>query len=251
LEYLAAQVDLNNDKSNLLRQQEIVETAKISLNELLGRQVDTPFFTVGSIEVNSNIELEKLRETGMFQNRNLLVAQREKNLVYLQERAIRAEKMPRLSFNLGYNYNYLTSEAGFLRSNQVNGISYGLTASWNVFNGRNIHRREQIAKVEGMNTELRYEELRTSLEADISRGFIQYQNRLTLLQLENENTLVAKENEEIALERYKLGVANPLELREAQINALNAELRKLNTLYDAKLAEIELIRLSGNILKQS
>jgi outer membrane protein TolC len=54
---------------------------------------------------------------------------------------------------------------------------------------------------------------------------------------------------EIALERYRLGVATPLELREVQRNAVATASRLIDAAYNAKLAEIELQRLSSSIIQ--
>ena len=60
---------------------------------------------------------------------------------------------------------------------------------------------------------------------------------------------MANENVSIALERYRVGKSNPLEIREAQNNAVNAQIRYIEALNTAKIAEIELLRLAGNLLE--
>jgi len=50
-------------------------------------------------------------------------------------------------------------------------------------------------------------------------------------------------------ERYDGGYAIFIEYRDAQLMLLNAELRKLETIYEIKIAETEIIRLTGGLLK--
>lgn len=69
--------------------------------------------------------------------------------------------------------------------------------------------------------------------------------------LEEANKNVAQENSEIAIERYSVGNSSPLELREAQLNLLEANLRLLNAAYSVKAGEIALLLLSGQIVKES
>jgi len=64
---------------------------------------------------------------------------------------------------------------------------------------------------------------------------------------EKENLKTAAENLEIALERYKLGNLSGLELREVQLSLLDAEERLLSVQYQAKLAEISLLQISGRM----
>ena len=47
----------------------------------------------------------------------------------------------------------------------------------------------------------------------------------------------------------QLVARRPLEIREAQNNAVDAQIRHLEALNTAKIAEIELMRLTGEIVK--
>ena len=49
-------------------------------------------------------------------------------------------------------------------------------------------------------------------------------------------------------ELFKLGQVTSIEFRQAQINLLNAETALNNAKYDAKLFELELLQLSGELL---
>ena len=49
-------------------------------------------------------------------------------------------------------------------------------------------------------------------------------------------------------ERYKLGQVTSIEFRQAQINLINAKTAFNNAKFDAKLIEIQLLQLSGDIL---
>jgi outer membrane protein len=178
-----------------------------------------------------------------------LQSQRQLNVAHLQMQEIRAERYPGVFLVGGYFYNVNNSQAGFFAVNQQNGYNYGITASWSVFNGLNLNRRVQNAKILAESAELTNESLQLSLEADISKAYAGYQTNLNLIAIERLNLEVAKENEEIALERYQLGNSTPLELREAQINAVQAESRLINAAFSTKLAEIELLRLSGSLIQ--
>jgi outer membrane protein TolC len=119
----------------------------------------------------------------------------------------------------------------------------------NILNGLDQTRRIQNAKVQQEIANYRLDELKVQLEADLQRVFNDYRNSLDLIELEQQNLEVARQNIDIALERYKLGVSTPLELREVQRNAVATESRLIEAEYRAKLAEIELLRLSSRILQ--
>ncbi len=249
LEYLAAQVDHNSDSTSLINQEVTIFISKANLNELMGRDASIDFSVAFEIIVTEDLVLEELVNTLNVKNPELLAAQRRKNVSYLQIREIQAERMPRLTLNGGYNYSVRNSVAGFLISNTASGFTYGASAFLNVFNGNSVNRRAQIAKVQSFNAELVVDQLKLQLESDIKRAYTTHQKNIILMNLENANQDVAKENAEIALERYRLGVSNALELREAQVNAVDAETRALVAAFNAKSSEIELLRLSGEIIQ--
>lgn len=249
LEYLAAQVDLNSDISELIAQEELYYNAKVNLNRILGRNIETEFEVTSDIETQRNLDLSLLKKNLLNDNPNLLAVENSKRIASLETREIKAERFPVVDVNAGYVYSNLEARSGFLRTNTSDGYYYGLSATLNIFNGFNINRRIQVAKINEENTELLYQQLETNLLAELNNYYKAYQNSLRLLDLETQNLQLAKENEEIAYERYRLGNSNFLEFREAQRNAVEAESRLIDAAYNTKVAEIELFRLSGNIIR--
>jgi outer membrane protein TolC len=249
MEYLQAQVDLNNDKSNYLIQQENLAAAKTVLNELLGRDVTLDFYVVFDPELNTDLQYEELRMEMESKNPELQASQFDVNATRLVEKELFGVRIPEIGFNVGYNYAKSEAEAGFLLSRQSSGVTYGFSAAWNIFDGFNLNREIQNAKIQTENSELNYDAVKLSLERDLYTIFINYQNNIQLRVMEEANREVARENNEIARERYRVGNSSPLELREAQLNLLEANLRYLNAAYSIKTGEIDLLLLAGVLLE--
>src|SRR5690606_20747114 len=110
-------------------------------------------------------------------------------------------------------------------------------------------RRIQNARIDIQNSELAMRELDLALKAQFDKSYNNYRNSIIVYNLEQSNLNVARENAEIALERYKLGVANAIELREAQLNLAQAENRLLDAAYSVKINEISLMQLSGMLAR--
>lgn len=250
LEFLAAQVDYNEDQSAVIAQQELLSATKIDLNNILSRGVDTPFDVMDSIQFMSMLNLADLKGSMNTRNPQLMLLSQEKKIAYLEEREAKSDQLPSIYLDVSYGYTNLNREAGQLQSNISDGVTYGVGASWNLFDGFNTRRTVQNARILVNNSELAYEQVKLDLDADLQKVYLSYQSNLNLYELERANLAVAKENEEIALERYKLGNSDALELREAQLNAVAAESRMLDAAYSVKVAEIELYRLSGELMSQ-
>jgi outer membrane protein TolC len=125
---------------------------------------------------------------------------------------------------------------------------YGVSLALNVFDGFNIRRQTQNARIGVSTSELRYNQVLTQTQADYARAYSRYENRIKILELEQSNLLLARQNSEVALERYRLGLLNALELREAQRSLLIAQNRLADIEYEAKAAETELKRLTGSLV---
>lgn len=249
LEYLAAQVDYNADTSALVRQVEALYESKVNLSHVMGVDVNQDFAVSSNIRYMEDLQKAALKEDMLANNLQLRISQRQENVAALELREIKAEMFPELSLNGGYEVNRLNAEAGFLLSRRSAGFNYGATATFNIFNGFNRQRREQNARITRENAQIITEQLNLDLEAQFNNLYSEYASSLVLLQMERENLAVAQENADIALDRYNIGNANSLELREAQQNLVDAESRLLNAAYTVKLAETELLRISGRLIE--
>lgn len=245
LDYLQAQVDFNTDKSNLLAQQELIFNVQVDLNQMIGSDLETTYSIAPGFALDTTLVLEPLLNSAFLNNPDIIRARRVQDIAYIQQKELKAERYPVINLNLGYNYNDRNSDAGFLISNTSRGINYGVSASLNIFNGFDLKRREQNNRITIESNELALESIKLQLEADVRKTYINYQNSIQLKNLEELNFEVAKENYDIALERYKLGNSNAIELREAQVNLVQAEIRKITAQFAVKVAEIELTRLAG------
>ncbi|WP_347158410.1 TolC family protein [Pontibacter chitinilyticus] len=253
VEILRAQVDYNADRSVLLQQQEMLQNAKINLNQLLGRNPDTDFTATDSIVVDPTISYGNTNNL-LSTNPLLQRLQLNREIAVLDIKAIRASRFPRIGFTSAYNFT--RSEAEPLNEYQAQfnrnlGYNYGLTLSLPIFNGFNINRQAQNARISLESNTLEYQREQNALQANLARAYSRYASRLQLLELEENNLKLAEENADIALERYRLGLLTAIELREAQQNQLVAQNRLIDIRYEAKVAETELKRLTSSLLKDN
>ncbi|MCE2708229.1 MAG: TolC family protein [Bacteroidota bacterium] len=247
-DFLAAQVDYNGDSSLLMTQQQIIQNARVNLNELLAVDPQTTFLVQDStISIGDRLSMEILEENAFLENKLLLVNQRRNNEAFLQLRQLQAQRLPVLNLNSNFTNSVFNSDAGFLIQNERQGINLGGSVSFNLFGGLTLNRRIQSAKVNQRIQDFNLEQYEVQLKSDLQRAYNTYENNLGLLSIEQTNYQVAKENSEIALERFRLGIASYLEFRDAQVNLLSAENRLITSIFQIKEQEIELLRLSGKI----
>jgi len=71
---------------------------------------------------------------------------------------------------------------------------------------------------------------------------------LFVLQTQEKNLLTNNRNFQRSEEQFKLGQITSIEFRQAQVNLINAKVNRDTAKFDAKLAEINLLQLSGTLL---
>ena len=247
-DFLAAQVDYNGDSSLLMTQYQVIQNARVNLNELLATDPSTDYLIQDStISIGKTLSLDELVENAFLDNKLLLANQRRNNDAFLQLKELQAQRLPALNLNSSFNNSVFNSDAGFLIQNERQGLNYGGSITFNLFSGLTLNRRIQSAKVNQRIQDYSLEQFEIQLKSDLQRAYNTYDNNLGLLSIEQKNYQVAKENSEIALERFRLGIASYLEFRDAQVKLLSAENRLITSVYQIKEQEIELLRLSGNL----
>ncbi|WBO85062.1 TolC family protein [Hymenobacter yonginensis] len=256
VEVLTARVDYNADRSLLIQQQEALQTAKINLNNLLGRTPRLNFRPADSIVVATDLSRESVAQAVQQNNPRLQQARLNTEIATYDRKLVRASRFPQIGLTTGYGYNRNINGAAFFGNQLVTntgrtyGLNYGVVATIPIFDGFNRNRLEQNARIGEEQSNLLLGQTQLQLETEAEQAFAQYQNRLQLLELEEANILLARENVAIALERYRLGLLVPLALREAQRTQLDAEVRLLDIRYQAKQAEIVLRRLSSGLVQE-
>ena len=251
LEVLQSRVYVNSDSSNLSRQNEVIRSAQIRLNEMMAvENLGNEFSSKDtSIDVNPGLLYEKLLGETLGNNTNLLIASKNKTISEYDYKLIVSRSYPYLNFSGGYSYNLNIYTQSTNKSQLTNGMNYGLTLGVNLYDGNNRRKDIRNSSIERDSKELRYREVEQGIKADLLSIYSAYSNNLRLISLEEQNYQTAKENLDIALERYKLGSLSGIDLREVQKSLLDARERLISAHYQAKLAEVSLQLISGKIME--
>ena len=250
LEVLNAKVDLNTDKTLHIRQSEMYVNTKIRLNEIMARDVNIDFKVVDEVLIATDLQLSKLEQLATTQNPELQAQLITKRISEFELKRLKGNRYPRISATTGYNFSDSESSLGFTTKNNAQGWNYGFGASIDIFNGSNQNRSEKIAKLQIENTTIAIAQQVQTITSQLHTAFQTYLTNLSLIDLETNNEEIAKENLDITLAKYKIGIIPTIEFRTAQLNYMNASLRLSNSIYQAKLSEITLKQLAGNLSLQ-
>lgn len=247
LEVLNAQVDLNTDKVTLLKQKESYANRKTVLNQVLARDSSVDFKVLDKVSVDDKLVLADLMALAEKQNPQLESEIINKRITELQLKQIKGDRYPLIGVNSGYNFVDNQSSLGFTSQFSSKGLNYGFRASLNLFNGMAQNRNEKIAKIQLENSKIAIEQQSLLLQSELTIAFQTYLTNLELIQLEETNEAIAKQNLSITVDKFRIGTITTLEFRAAQLNYINAKVRYSNAQFQAKLSEIALRELAGNM----
>lgn len=246
-ELLQAEVDLNEQRSNLLTIQNSINIAKNDLSTIMGKSTDTSFRVADTIIVNAIPDLETVQGKINSQNPDILLANSNLEILRQTRREIASGRLPAVIVNGNYNFIKSSNGAGLTLYNQTYGPTASVGLSVPIFTGGAIRRELNINNIEFRNQSLSLEQVKLNANNAANAAFINYQNALQVIALEKDNLLLNSENVYIATQRFKELNITSVELRTVQISYIDAENRLFNALYQAKIAETELSLLTGDI----
>jgi outer membrane protein len=248
LDVLNARVNVNTDTASLITQIQQYRSTKVSLNQLLVRDLQTDFTVIDTIVIDEKLLLGNILSQAQTQNPSILISQINRELADINLRQVKALRYPTVGLTGGYTISNNKTPANLVtRQQDIRGFNYGVTASFNIFNGFNQSRIERNAQIEIENSALNLSRTKQNIEARINTFYISYLSGLEQVKLNQSNVDIAKRNLDISLEKYKLGNITPLEIREAQRNYLDAQSRYFQSQYQAKSAEVTLKEITNSI----
>ena len=249
LDVLNAEVDYNSDSITYLTIVQQLENEKRNLNLLMGRDVEIKFEIDTAITYAENIEFIEIKEKAEINNVNILLNQGGLRNAEYFIKSTNAGSVPKLGLTASYagSFNDLGVTSPFDRQILI-GPTLGATLSWNIFDGGATNVRKQNSKISLENQEIALEQVQLNLSRNVSNAWNIYKTALFVLQAEATNLRTNHRNFDRTIEQYALGQITSIVFRQAQLNLLNAQLNYNQAKYSAKIAELALFQLSGDLL---
>jgi len=249
LEVLNAEVDINTDSINIINTKQDLKVAKRDLKLVLGETYINDFDVETEVEFALQFQKDSLFEKA--KSRNVALLQTEKNIM-ISELDINSGKsayLPTIGLSGTYGWNQSDNNAvSLLAVSTSTGLTAGVNLSWNLFDGGATITRVKNAQINLETQKLEKERILLSIERDFNNAWDNYQNKLEIFNIQEKNIVTAQNNFDRTQEKFKIGQVNSIEFRQAQVNLLNAELSRNQAKFAAKLSELEILQISGELL---
>jgi len=251
LDILNALVDLTNDSISILNTRQLLKNAKRDLNVVMNQDLNSIFQVDTVVNFMSRLELDAYVNKALENNVEMQRAERNLAINDYDIKVSKSGYLPTVDLTGSYGWNYNQSApSAFFGGTNAKSNSFGLNASlrWNLFDGGGTSVRVKNAKIAYENQELLQKQIASQVSANVQNALNSYENRLHIFEIQEQNVLTNQNNFERSKEQFQLGRISSIEFRQAQINLLNAQTNKNLAKYDAKLAELQLLQLTGQLL---
>ena len=251
LDLLSAEIDLNKDSVNLINSNYDLKVAKNQLNQTLNRELTLDFNVDNKVEINSNLVYSDLNKEIQKNNNNILFQQ------YLIEVSKKDKKInsssifPQVNISAQYGYNNTESNTSLILDQTSLGLTGYINFTWDIFDGLARGKINQNKKIEIESNKLQLIAIEQEIQKEFNSTYQLYSNSINLIDIERRNQSTSEKFFERAKEQFYQGQLSRNDFRLAQIDLSMSKNRLNQTLYTAKIAELNLYRLSGKILDRA
>ena len=251
LDLLSAEIDLNNDSINLMNIKFELQIAKNQLNQTLNRDLAYDFLVEEKVEINRDLNYSNLKQETQNNNNNVLLGQYMLDISKKDKKINAVSILPRIDVSAQYGYNQTESNTSIILDQTSIGLTGFLSFSWDIFDGLARNKITQNTRIQIESNKLELQSIKQEIQKEFNASYKQYENNINLIDIEKRNQITSEKFFERAREQFYQGQLSRNDFRLAQIDLSISKNRLNQTLYNAKIAELNLYRLSGKIIEKT
>jgi len=245
IDTLRANVELQNEKQRLLEAEADRDTSIFGLSRLLNldpRQVielgdSLSFFDTPQPEVVASID------SALAERQEWKALQQQLKAAGLEKKASSESRLPKVDFTGNWAYLGGSSTTGIPTYNYEGQVSVPL------FTGGRIQAEIVRANLEIQKLQQQEDDLRNSIALDVKTALINLDSARNQVAVANLGVQLSKEEVDQARDRFKAGVANNIEVIQAQDSLARANDNQIAALYRFNQARADYARSIGEMEK--
>lgn len=234
-----AEVDLGNARLNVLKAENTVRIARITLKDAMGISENADFEIVDNLAFQkSDMQFNNVLNMAFSYRPDLrsIVAKREaaESSIDLAQKGY----FPTLSGSAGYGFSGENFPLG-------SGWNAGASLSIPLFSGLSTKYQVDEAKANLDVLKANEDSVRQAIRLDVQQAYLNVQDAAEQISVAELTVLQAKENYDLAEGRYRTGVGNPIEVADSIITLNNARAGLNTALYNYKIAQAAMDKAIG------
>jgi len=243
---LRAEAELSGARSELVRAENILKLAKVVLARVVGiagdfdvkepdAQVETTGPTLGSLKETALMERAELRSYAI-----------QKKMAEDRVDLAKSAYWPTISVEGGYTGQTQNPSLPFA----VNDSKWaGVTLNIPIFEGG--LRKAEVGQAEAKSRQsgLLYDDLKKTVTVEVENSWLDYQTQQGVLQSLRDQVKFADDNYNSVSKQYKFGLANSIDIIDANTLLLTAERQLVDADFNYRLSLVRMQRTAGVLLK--
>jgi outer membrane protein TolC len=239
---LRAQVELKTRQQQLIQAKNDFAIQKLTLARVIGLAAGQQYELTDKspYEPFTAMTLDEALQRAYASRSDFMAASATLRATEYSKKAARAEYYPSLSFSADYGvagtYSTLNTHGVF----DVRG-----TMNFPIFQGGKVHGDELQADAQLEQARQRLENLRGQIDADVRTAFLNLQSSAEQVEVAKSNIDLAQQTLDQSRDRFAAGVADTVEVVQAQEQVATANDSYIFSLYSYNYAKISLARAVG------
>jgi outer membrane protein TolC len=237
-----SQVRLAQEEVRLAQAQTSLEQARLNLQRVVGLPLESPLTLTDELRftdeplpaVNSFVEQAEQNR------REVRIAEEQLRLNGLERRAIQAEYLPSLEFVGDYGVSGITPANTDLPTRRA-----AIQLNVPIFNGGLTQGRVTVATSRERQAELELGSVRGQVEEDVRLALATLRTAVAQVRAADETVQLAQRELEMSQDRFRAGVADNLEVVNAQTALANARDAQVTALAQYNAARLNLAASTG------
>jgi outer membrane protein TolC len=248
---IAAEINLGNDRITVAQERSTLASAQADLAAWIARPGEVTI----DVEDPGTLDVEPASLGAV--DEVVRIARQERPLLKALTAQIRAAEagvraawanyLPKLSGNVTYDRNAPSPGPFFFPLSNQNAFIGSVNLTWSLFSGLSTMAQVDDARYQRTKAELALEQSDREMTAELARATQTLDALIEMAKLAAANRDAARHGLQLVQERFSVGAASTLEVRDAQQKLTDSELVALNSRIDVEVARAQLLRDMGTL----
>jgi outer membrane protein len=245
IDTLRANVELQNEKQRLIEAEADRETSLYALSKLLNLDPRQPIELADSLSFfdTPQPDMEASIEQALADRQEWKSLESQMKAAQAEKRASWDSRLPSVRFDGNWAYQGISSATG------IPTYTYQASVNMPLFTGGRIHAEIVRANLEIQKLEQQQADLRNQIALDVKTALINLNSARNEVQVANLGIQLSNEEVLQARDRFRAGVANNIEVIQAQDSLARANDNQIAALYRFNQARADLARSIGQMEK--
>ncbi len=244
---LRSEVTVENVKPEVMNAENAYKLALNNLKNVMAIPVETEIEVTGTLEYSPVADSTIATARDAMLERNPVLASLEYQTEFTDAvvSAQKSEYLPVLSAFGNYQYDAQSNEFNTLTDDVISSSQVGLSLSLNIFNGLQTTAKVEQAQIEHKKSLEQLSGTKQSLLTATEAVLLRLNKARRRIEAQGRTVEQAERGYQIATTRYSNGLGAQLEVNDAQLALVRANVNKIESVYEYAVASAELDQLIG------